>query len=438
MIKILKIFTLLCLSTCGILPMASGAENLTTEEKTILATVDQHFEDQLIFLEKVVNINSGTLNLAGVRDVGNVFGAELEKLGFTSSWINMPASMERAGHLHSELKGHSGRRLLLMGHLDTIFPKDSPYQTFERQGGRLTGPGVADMKNGNVIILYALKALHQNGLLKDRQVNVFLTGDEEKTGLPLKVNRKTLTDLAQRSDAALNFEAGRQDQAVIARRGTSNWSLEVTGKRAHSSGIFKPASGAGAIFETARILDRFYAQIRGEPYVTFNPGVISGGTAADFDKQSGKWSSFGKTNVIAQTVHVHGDIRYISSQQKERVHAKMLQIVATNLPHTTAKLEFIDKYPPMPLTDGNTALLALLNQTSIRLGYGPVHADDPGNRGAADISFVAPYVASLDGLGAWGGGSHTPHEWLDVKGFKMATKRAALYLYHLTQTQDQK
>jgi len=432
----MKKFSTLILLFSLLFTPASWAGDLNKEETAILAFIDQNIDEQTEFLEKIVNVNSGTFNLEGVREVGRLFDKEFDKLGFETKWIDMPAEMGRAGHLQAELKGNAGKRLLLMGHLDTVFPKNSPFQKTERQGNRITGPGISDMKNGDVIILYALKALHAQGLLKDRQIAVFFTGDEENTGQPLSISRKDVIDLSKRSDMAINFETGRQNQAVIARRGSSSWSLEVKGKRAHSSGIFKPGSGAGAIFETARILDRFYSQIRGEHNLTFNPGTIAGGTFVNFDKDSAQWSSYGKTNVIAQSATVKGDLRFISEEQKERVRNKMRQVVANNLPRTSAEISFADKYPSMPVTDGNKALLHVLNQTSLDLGYGAVQPNDPGSRGAADISFVAPHVASIDGLGSWGGKAHAPGEWMDIKGFRMATKRAALFLYRLTREKD--
>lgn len=435
--KTLKKSIVTCILSTLIMPVSSWAAELNKDEKAILAYVDEKFDEQVDFLKKVVTINSGTFNLKGVREVGGLFDQEFEKIGFDSNWIPMPDEMERAGHLHSEIKGSKGNRILLLGHLDTVFPKNSPFQKVEHDDNRISGPGISDMKNGDVVILYALKALHENGLLKDRQIAILLTGDEENSGQPLSISRKDMIDIAKRSDVAINFETGRQNQAVIARRGSSGWSLEVTGKRAHSSGIFKPGSGAGAIYEAARILDRFYAEIRGEPNLTFNPGVIAGGTFVDFDKANSTWSSFGKTNVIAQTVKVQGDLRFISEEQKARVRKKMRQIVATSLPKTSAEIKFTDKYPSMPLTNGNKALLDVLDQTSKDLGYGPILANDPGSRGAADISFVAPHVASIDGLGSWGGGAHAPGEWIDIKGFKMATKRAALYLYRLSRSEDE-
>ncbi len=411
--------------------LGAFASSMSEKEAKLLARIDQKYDEQVSFLAKVVNINSGTMNVEGVSDVGAIFGQKFQEIGFDTSWIDMPAAMERAGHLVAKRQGTKGRKILLIGHLDTVFPKDTDFLKFRKDEGRYIGPGVTDMKSGNVIVLFALKALEEEGLLEDRRVSVFFTGDEESPGKPLSASRKHLIELAKESDAALNFEAGRQDQAVIARRGSGGWKLVVEGKRAHSSGIFRPAVGVGAIFETARILDGFYNALAGEANLTFNPSVIAGGTNVDLDSVQKTWSASGKSNIVAQTAIVNGDIRYISEAQLKAAQHKMREIVKASRPHTNATITFSESYPPMAPTVGNRELLAILNNVSNDLGYGQIQPNDPGKRGAADISFVAPFVASIDGLGAWGGGSHAKTEWLDKEGFKMATRRAALYIYRL-------
>ena len=237
----------------------------------------------------------------------------------------MPAEMNRAGHLFAETSGKKGKKLLLIGHLDTVFEEDSPFQKFERVNDSTAhAPGGNDMKGGDVIVLYALKALHEQGLLKDAQIIVAFTGDEESTGKPLTTSRKDLIEAAQRSDIALGFETSTGfNYATVARRGASGWELKVSGKRAHSSGIFNERVGAGAIFEMSRILNDFYKQVKGEEYLTFNPGVIAGGTFVDYDVATSKAEVFGKSNVVAQTAIVKGGFRFISEAQKEAARAKM-------------------------------------------------------------------------------------------------------------------
>ena len=409
------------------------AQKLSKQEKRIIKTVSKNNTEAITFLKKVVNINSGTLNLKGVKEVGNVFQEAFRGIDFETSWIEMPDEVNRAGHLFAETKGKKGKKLLLIGHLDTVFEEDSPFQKFTMVNDSIAhAPGGNDMKGGDVIVLYALKALKENGLLDDAQIIVAFTGDEESAGKPLSVSRKHLVDAAKRSDIALGFETSTGfNYATVARRGSSGWEVEVTGKRSHSSGIFNDEVGAGAIFEMSRILNAFYNEVKGEEYLTFNPGLLMGGTFLDYDLKTGKGGVSGKTNVVAQTAIVKGGLRFISEEQKEKARKKMKAIVANNLPKTSAKIKFIDSYPAMGPTEGNKNLLTQLNKVSLDLNQGEVTGYDPGKRGAADTSFVAKYVDCLDGLGTMGNGAHTPQETVNLNAIEALTKRTAVLIYRL-------
>lgn len=411
----------------------SMAQDLSPVEQEIVAHVELHAQEAESFLEQIVNMNSGTMNHDGIRAVGSIVQEQFDALGFATRWIDMPDSVNRAGHLFAERIGTRGRRVLLIGHLDTVFEPGDPFQTLTREGSTATGPGVVDMKGGIVAMVDALAALEAAGALDGATIRVALIGDEEFAGLPLELSRGDLVAAAQESDVALGFEGGETGRAVVARRGSSAWTLEVSGQQGHSSLIFGERFGSGAIFEAARILHRFHDEVRGPEYLTFNPGIILGGTEVDYNSTDNRGTSFGKTNVIAQRVVVDGGLRFISEEQKEAAREQMRAIVADHLPGTSAEVSFKDKYPAMPPTEGNQALLALLDQVSRELGQGPVEAFDPAERGAADISFVAPYVDGLDGLGPFGSGAHTPDEQLDLVSLPAVTKRAALMIYRLTQ-----
>ncbi len=420
-------------------PPATGARALSRAEKAIVAHVDAHVGEARALLERVVNVNSGTQNLAGVREVGGIFARELEALGFTTRWAD-GAAFGRAGHLIATRAGrspkHSGNRsVLLIGHLDTVFEPDSPFQRFEPlPGGRARGPGVIDMKGGDVILVQALAALRAAGALDRLQVTVFLTGDEEDSGSPLALARQELLAAAQGVDVALGFEDGdgRPEHAVVARRGSVDWRLTTGGKPAHSSQIFQPEVGAGAAYEAARILSGFYGELSGEANLTFNPGLLLGGTAAEVAADGVRGTASGKANVVAGKVIVNGDLRTLSPAQLSSAQARMQAIAARHLPGTTAELVFGEGYPPMAPAPGNLELLAMLDQASRDLGLGPVTAVDPRNAGAADVSFVAGAVPRiLDALGLKGTGGHTVEETADLATLPTQTKKAALLLYRL-------
>jgi glutamate carboxypeptidase len=419
------------------LPFLGNGQELSEVEKKIITAVTANKAEQLDFLKAVVNTNSGTLNLKGVRKVGEMMGRAFNNIGFTSRWVDMPAEMNRAGHLFAEKAGNKGKRILLIGHLDTVFEEDSPFQEFKMVNDSIAhAPGGNDMKGGNIVIFYALKALEDNGLLDDAQIIVALTGDEESTGKPLSISRAELINAAKRSDIALGFETATGfNNATIARRGASGWKVTTSGKRAHSSGVFRDGIGAGAIFEMSRILNEFYNEVKGPEYLTFNPGHILGGTFVEYDEANSKGEAYGKSNVVAQTAVVKGGLRFITEQQKDEARAKMREIVANNLPMTSAEISFIDSYPAMPPSEGNKALLEVLNQVSLDMGQGGVEAWDPGRRGAADVSFVAQYVDCLDGLGTMGSGAHTPEETVNLNTIEALTARAAILIYRLINTE---
>jgi glutamate carboxypeptidase len=408
------------------------AQDIPQKEQEIVNYIREHKQEQIDFLVKTVNINSGTLNLDGVREVGMLYKEELDALGFKTNWISMPDSLGRAGHLFAEINKGKGETILLIEHIDTVFEKDHEFQSFSCTGNSGKGPGANDMKGGNAVIIYALKALHSAGALNDKNIIVAFTGDEEKPGQPLSISRYDLVEAGKKADIALGFEtASGMNYATVARRGSSSWNLRVNGKQAHSSGIFSEDTGAGAIFEAARILNTFYTDVKGEDLLTFNPGVIIGGTQISYDPGQSKGTAFGKTNVVASELEVYGGLRFISEEQKESTRNKMKEIVKNNLPKTSASIRFSDSYPAMKPTEGNMALLKILDQVSQNLGYGAVEAYDPGRRGAADISFIAQYVDGLDGLGVMGGGSHSPNETIDLETFIPLTERAALLIHRL-------
>lgn len=405
---------------------------LSRLEKKILKQVNVNQQDAIIFLEKVVNINSGTLNTKGVKMVGNVFSDAFDDLNFSTEWIEMPKEMNRAGHLFAFKKGVKGKKLLLIGHLDTVFEENSPFQTFERKDTIAYAPGGNDMKGGNVVMLYALKALDQLGLLENSNITIAMTGDEESTGKPLSISRKDLIEAAKKSDIALGFENSTgYNNATIARRGASGWSVTSSGKRAHSAGIFRDSVGAGAIFEISRILNRFYEDVRGEELLTFNPGNLMGGTFINYNVKKSEGIVYGKTNVISQIAKVNGGLRFISEDQKKRARNKMKAIVKESLPYTSSTISFTDSYPAMGPTSGNIELLKQLSDVSISLNQGEVIPYDPGKRGAADISFVANYVDALDGLGTMGEGAHTPEETVNLKTMEALITRTAIFIHRL-------
>ena len=412
---------------------APAAAELSPAEERIVATVEASQEEHFALLERLVEVNSGTHNHAGVREVGEMVRPVLEGLGFTVEWIDQSAA-GRAGHLFARREGGAGTRMLLIGHLDTVFEASSPFQDFTRDGMRATGPGAEDNKGGVVIMLMALAAMQAAGTLDGANIVVALTGDEEDAGDPLAIARADLIDAAEWADVALDFEslgmADGRDMGSVARRSSNSWTLTTSGREGHSSQVFSAGSGYGAIYELARILDRFRQELPEED-LTYNVGLLAGGSMADVSEDGLAAQASGKTNIIAPVAVARGDLRTISPEQTTRVVARMQAIADENLPGTDATLEIELRYPPMPPTQANRALLGRLNTVNSDLGLPEMPTLPPALRGAGDINFIADKADGLVGLGAAGTGSHAPGETVDLASFARQAERAAILMSRL-------
>ncbi|ATC88440.1 MULTISPECIES: M20/M25/M40 family metallo-hydrolase [Pseudoalteromonas] len=431
----LKFSHALIFTLASTLPLTSHAA-LDKNEREIVKQVDKNIPQALKEIEQAVNINSGSLNIEGVKKVGALTSEQLKAIGFKVEWLDGSA-FNRAGHVLAthESKNPDAIKILMIGHLDTVFAKNDNFTTYKQlDADTASGPGVADMKGGNTIIITALKSLQALNLLENVSIKVLLTGDEESSGRPLSLSKQAIVDAAIWADVALGYENGDNNikTAMAARRGYTGWTLNVAANAAHSSQIFSESVGYGAIYEASRILNDFREQLATQPNLTFNPGLIVGGTNADYDSANSSATTFGKSNVIAQTVHVAGDLRALSPKQFENAKRSMQLIASNSLNGSKAELIFEDGYPPMALTDGNKKLLELYSDASHDLGFNKVVAANPRNAGAADISFAANHVdMALDGLGLMGNGAHTKNETADLTSLDKNIKKTALLIYRL-------
>ena len=428
---------LYALGAAALVLSAPASAALSRPEQIMVRTVDAEQQRTLAMLERWVNQNSGTMNMAGVEAVRDMVVPEFRELGFTTQWIDMSA-VGRAGHLVARHVGsRRGRRLLLIGHLDTVFEPDSPFQRWVRDGDHAKGPGSGDDKGGDAVIIAALRAMKAAGTLKNANITVFLTGDEEDAGRPLAISRRDLVAEGKRADVALDFEDlavedgpnGPMDMGSTARRSAGDWTLTVTGHAAHSAGV--GAGDYGAIYDLARIIDQFRRELP-EHKLTYNVGLIGGGQTAKLDPGMIRLEATGKTNIIAATAVARGDLRAISQDQIDRVEAKMRAIVAQPLAGAHAEIVFDpDIYPPMAPTEGNRAILAALNGVNRDMRLAEMGELDASKRGAGDISFVASEVSGLAGMGPESDGSHTASETVDIPSIFKQAKRSAILMSRL-------
>ncbi len=431
---------------------------LTKEEKKLMEYIDANMPRAIELLKESVNVNSGTLNIEGVKKVGAIYKRELEKAGMQTEWISMPDSIKRAGHLvastpavnsennatdpskikeknKSNTKTPKGKKLFLIGHLDTVFEPDMPANPFTMiNDSTATGQGANDMKGGDVVMIIALQALQAQGLLKDAAITAYFTGDEEHAGYPREVSRGDFIERAKKAEVALAFEGANGLQSVAtARRGASGWKLTVNAKTGHSSGVFTNNAGYGAIYEASRIVNSFREQLSQEKYLTFNPGLFIGGSDMQYDDAKSFGSTIGKTNIIAPSAVVIGDLRFLTEEQKNKARAVMSSIVNNNnLTGARAQISFQDGIPSMAPTPGNDNILKVISGVTSDMGLGATVAGDPGSRGAGDISYIAAYVDCIDGLGASGRGAHAVGETVNLKELPFLIKRAALTMHRLT------
>ena len=433
---------------------------LSKEEQKVMDYIDANMPRAIALLKESVDINSGTLNIEGVKKVGAIFAREFEKANLKTKWVPMPDSLRRAGHLVASIgfdneaenaaaatekkssskkktelaKTKKGKKLFLIGHLDTVFEPDMPANPFTMlNDSTATGQGVTDMKGGDVVMIIALQALQAQGLLKDANIIAYLTGDEEHAGYPREVSRGDFIETAKQTEIALAFEgANGLNSVATARRGASGWLLNVKAKTGHSSGVFTPYAGYGAIYEAARIVNEFRVQLSTEKYLTFNPGVFIGGSEMNYDETKTTGTAIGKTNIISPAVTVTGDLRFLTEEQKINARKKMQAIVDNSLIGTKATIDFQDGIPSMAPTEGNNKVLEVISGVTQAMGVGPTTAGDPGSRGAGDISYIAAYVDCIDGLGSSGRGAHAPGETINLKELPYLIKRAALTIYRLT------
>lgn len=426
--------TIRCLPTFlfAVLPFSAafgGAvpATLNPEEQKIVAYVDAHRDEFAKDLEKAVQIDSATENHAGVKQMAAYFVPLYQALGFDARFVPLPESTKRAGHFLATRSGTRGKRVLLIGHLDTVLPGGN----FRREGDKVFGAGTFDMKGGDLVFLHALRALHNIGALEGTALNVIMTGDEEDPGRPFATSRRELHDLAARSDLALAFEFAVGNTVTVgatvtigttvtvARRGMVRWALDVQGNPGHSSKIFSAEVGAGSVNEAARILAAFYEQLHTRDGITCNPVLFPEGP--------------GKINAIPPHTHVAGDLRFLNADDLAAAKTLMEATVEKSLPLTKAKLHFADDFfPAMAGTRANDALLAQLDQVSRDLGFGGVQPCDPKVRGAGDISFISPPLPGLDGLGLRGEGAHALGEFAYLDTAPELIKRTAVLIYRLT------
>ncbi len=338
-----------------------------------------HYLDDL---KTIVCINSYTKNKAGVDAVGEQFDAWLEPLGFH---VEHHQRELIGGHRHYRSKSAEGKKLLLLGHLDTVFPPDT-FETYSEDDQWIYGPGVCDMKGGNIVALEALRALHVKGM-EIHNIDMLLVSDEE-TGSD---DSKLLSaKLAQEYDYALVYEAaGAKGEVVTARKGVGTFTITITGLAKHAGNHY--AEGIDANLEASYKIQKLVALTNLDKGTTVNVGKIEGGIGA---------------NTISPRAHLLFEIRYKSADERERLLHAIDTIVSTSyVEGSTSQLSGGIQRDVMQPSKASMAWIDAIERiTGERLLY-----EERG--GVSDANIVSSQgVVTLDGLGPFGDGDHTVHE----------------------------
>jgi glutamate carboxypeptidase len=369
--------------------------------------IDARREEMLAFLRRVVEMESPTDDKAAVDAVGRVFGEAYRALG----WAVRTEPQERHGdHLVAEAPPTPGGRVLLVGHMDTVYPHGTATRRpFTLRDGRAYGPAVMDMKGGLVVMLFALRALHAAGRLGN--VRVVLNSDEEP-GSP--TSRDGWAGRAADCDWAFVLEPAQPDGALVNRRkGVGIFRVSVTGRAAHAGA--DPEKGANAILALAHQALAVSALADASTGTTVNVGVVHGGT---------------HPYVVPASAEAVIDIRIPTQAEARRVTAGLEAIAArVPVPDAVTTIEGFFHRPPLEEVPGTDPLKALVAACGREVGLAVRWA---ATGGASDgNNLAAAGVPTIDGMGPAGGGAHSDEEWMDVESFVQKATLLALVLHRL-------
>jgi glutamate carboxypeptidase len=362
----------------------------------LAAHVSDRLPAYLSDLERLVNIDCGSYTPDGVNRVADLVAARLTGLGASVERLGggMAPDGRPLGDLVIGRQAGTGPRILLIGHMDTVFePGTAAARPFRVDDGRARGPGVSDMKGGLLAGLTALAALDAAG---HRPTVTFVANPDEEIGSPF--SGPVIRGIARDHDAALVLECARANGDIVsARKGIADLVVTIHGRAAHAG--VEPEKGRSAILAAARLVEALQALNGRWPTVTCNVGVIAGGT---------------RPNVVPETCRLEVDLRAASGAEFDAATAAMTELLSTTaVPDTTAEHEVTASHPPMEKSPATARLVALAVGMAGELGF---ELRDAATGGASDANTTASAgVPTLDGLGPIGGDDHAPPEWLDLE-----------------------
>lgn len=372
----------------------------------LLQAIETKHEKMVQFLEKMVNIDSGIDSPEGVANVARIIGDKLAEMDFSVEYLDYPGACT---HLLAKKQGTGNKEVMIIGHMDTLFPIGTvAKRPFTIKDGKAYGPGVLDMKGGITIALFALEALYESGW-NDKNVTVLFAGDEEpahpKTNAP-----ELFEQHAKGKEAVFNMETASAGQAVlVGRKGNIHPELIVKGIAAHAGADLD--KGASAIVELAHKIIAVNKLTDKERGLTFNCGVITGGTVA---------------NAVADSASVVIDMRYLTAADGAEGLESLRKIAAENvIPGTSCEVSNLrERFTPMEVTEGNLKLYEIVRQQGEKLGLA---VEKKVGGGASDAGWtVRAGAPSLCAMGARGSFNHSDREFIELDSLVERTKLLAL------------
>jgi glutamate carboxypeptidase len=362
-----------------------------THDNPIISFLNAHEPDMFALLKKMVLIQSGSHNKEGVDRV-----ARLIQSIFQSNTVSC-RTMEQTkfgNHLivRSLCKNQFHKQILLVGHMDTVFPKNTDFNWYRENTTHCYGPGVIDMKGGLVVGIFALKALDSQGLLKENPITFIFNSDEE-IGSP--GSRDLIKNEGKKSACAFVLECGGLDgEVVTGRKGNLSVKLDVFGKSGHAA--FAGKDKASAILELAHKIMDLESLNNHEKGITVNVGTIQGGLGP---------------NTIPDHATASIDFRFVEQKDYKFLRESISKIASQQkIPHTRADFEIVSNRPSMEQTHANRKLFQTVKSVAKKLGF-PIREEF--RSGVSDANIIAEQdIPVLDGLGPIGAKDHSKDEFM--------------------------
>lgn len=357
----------------------------------VTAFLKAHEKKMFLLLEKMVCIQSGSRNKKGVDEVSRVIAAVLKNHPLS---ITFDHQTEVGDHLvvKSRCESSTNGRILLVGHMDTVFPENTEFNWFREDKERVYGPGVADMKGGLVAGIFALKALGAAGLLEKIPITFIFNSDEE---IGSKTSRPLIRKAATESKLAFVLEAGGLNgEVVTGRKGSFSTMVKVKGKAGHAA--FAGKNKASAILEMAHKTIGFEALNDLDTGITVNVGLVKGGIGP---------------NTVAEDALARVDFRYVNQGDDEKLINRLEAVAAgQNVPGTSTCFDIVTSRPPMPVCKKNVFLFQVVKKAADALG---IPINDSFRQGVSDANILADEnLPVVDGLGPLGAEDHSDNEYM--------------------------